>query len=228
MSDENTKDGITKEEAIDNTKTISENETPEITNNEIHNETEEKINTEEKKESEEERKEEKPEKERKKLNLKSFSWLGIIFLAFVAFAFVYTYTINKGNVAQNTLIIQNEISDTNNLLELYTVTNDDRYIILAYGKIKGMDELLRQTLLNRESIDFFTVSDSYYQFLWYLGEKSSYFEDVIKGRKELTKYDIKEMKLILKTIEEEVLPTTSIDDFMQETDIIIENLYMQY
>ncbi|GAB6443379.1 hypothetical protein bcgnr5369_08560 [Bacillus cereus] len=226
MSDENTKDGITKEETIDNTKAISENETPETTSNEIHNETEEKTNDKEKKEAE--IIEEKPEKERKKLNLKSFSWLGIISLAFVAFAFVYTYTINKGNVAQNTLIIQNEISDTNNLLELYTVTNDDRYIILAYGKIKGMDELLRQTLLNRESIDFFTVSDSYYQFLWYLGEKSSYFEDVIKGRKELTKYEIKEMKLILKTIEEEVLPTTSIDDFMQETDIIIENLYMQY
>ncbi|MCU7667852.1 hypothetical protein [Bacillus thuringiensis] len=226
MSDENTKDGITKEVAIDNTKAISENETPETTSNEIQNETEEKINDTEKKE--EIKEEKQPEKERIKLNSKSFSWLGIIFLVFVALAYLYTYTINKGNVFQNTLIIQNEISDTNNLLDLYTATKDDRYITLAYGKIKGMDELLRQTLLNKDSIDFLDVSDSYYQFLWYLDEKSTYFEDVIKGRKELTKYEIKELQLILKTIEKETFPTTSIEDFMQETDIIIENLYMQY
>lgn len=219
MSDENIKDDITKEEVKDDIKGISENETPETSSNEIHNETEEKINKKEKEEI-------KEEKERRKLNLKSFAALGLILLVFVALAFVYTCTITKGNVTRNTLIIQNDIADTNNLLELYAVTEDDRYITLAYGKMKEMDELLRQTLLNKDSIDFFTVSNSNYELLGYLNAKTSYFEDVLTGRKALRNYEIQELHLILKTIEKETLPTTSIDEFMEETDTIIGNLCM--
>lgn len=163
-------------------------------------------------------------KSKKKFSIINLAGIGLILLIFLAFAFIYTYTITKGNVSQNTLIIQEEIADTTNLLEMYQLTKDDRYVTLAYGNLKETNELLRQTLLEQSSIDFFFFPNSDYELLAYLGNKTAYLESVLQGQDVLTGAEVKELHLVLKTIEDETLPTTSINKFVKITDSIIEKL----
>ncbi|MFP3727008.1 hypothetical protein U8V72_17675 [Priestia filamentosa] len=152
------------------------------------------------------------------------SLIGVIIISLLALAFIYTSTLTNKLVSQNTLIVQEELADTSHLLEMYMNTDNEKYITLAYGNLKETQEVLRQTLLQQSTIDFFIHPRANYELLHYLEAKTSYFENVLYGNKNLRNSEITELYLALSAVKEHVLPTTDINKFVRQTDFILNGI----
>lgn len=162
--------------------------------------------------------EEKPKKKSFSSNIVAF---GVILISLFAFAFIYTYTITQDNTARNTLVIQKEIANTTHLLDMYAATGDEKFVTLAYGNLKETEELLRQTLLEQSSIDFFIHPRSNYELLNFLDKKVAYLENTLQGEEFLAPEEVNELYIILSLIDEQVAPTGNINKFVRQTDFLI-------
>jgi len=162
--------------------------------------------------------EEKPKKKSFTSNIMAF---GVILISLFAFAFIYTYTITQDNTARNTLVIQKEITNTTHLLDMYAATGDEKFVTLAYGNLKETEELLRQTLLEQSSIDFFIHPRSNYELLHFLDKKVTYLESTLQGEDFLAPQEVSELYIILSSINEQIAPTSNINKFVRQTDFLI-------